>query len=47
MNSFVQRSELRDLYDKVAAGERLSESDAMRLFESRDLNAIGAMADLA
>src|SRR3954447_4060978 len=47
MKSFVQRSELRDLYDKVAAGERISEGDALRLFESKDLNAIGAIADLA
>ena len=47
MNFFVQRSELRDLYDKVAAGERLSETDAVRLFESKDLNALGAIADLA
>jgi len=38
---------LRDLYDKVAAGERISEADALRLFESKDLNAIGAIADLA
>ena len=47
MNFFVQRSELRDLYDKVAAGERISETDALRLFESKDLNALGAIADLA
>ena len=47
MNFFVQRSELRELYDKVAAGERISEADALRLFESRDLNALGAIADLA
>jgi aminodeoxyfutalosine synthase len=47
MNFFVQRSELRDLYDKVAAGERISEADALRLFESKDLNSIGAIADLA
>jgi aminodeoxyfutalosine synthase len=47
MNFFIQRSELRDLYDKVAAGERISEADALRLFESRDLNAVGAIADLA
>jgi aminodeoxyfutalosine synthase len=47
MNFFVQRSELRDLYDKVAAGERISEPDALRLFESKDLNAVGAIADLA
>jgi aminodeoxyfutalosine synthase len=44
---FVQRSELRDLYEKVAAGERISESDALRLFESKDLNMVGAIADLA
>src|SRR5271169_627218 len=47
MNFFVQRSELRDLYDKVAAGERISDADALRLFESKDLNAIGAIADFA
>jgi aminodeoxyfutalosine synthase len=47
MHFFVQRSELRDLYDKVAAGERISEADALRLFESKDLNALGAIADLA
>ena len=25
---FIQRSELRDLYDKVVAGERITEADA-------------------
>src|SRR3989441_336878 len=45
MNFFVQRSELRDLYDKVAAGERIYEADAVRLFESKNLNAVGAIAD--
>jgi aminodeoxyfutalosine synthase len=44
---FVQHSELRDLYDKVAAGQRISEADALRLFESKDLNTVGAIADLA
>jgi aminodeoxyfutalosine synthase len=47
MHFFVQRSELRDIYDKVAAGQRISEADALRLFESKDLNALGAIADLA
>ncbi len=47
MQFFVQHSELRDLYDKVAAGQRISEADALRLFESRDLNTVGAIADLA
>src|ERR1017187_4802496 len=47
MNFFVQRSGLRDLFDKVAAGERISEADALRLFESKDLNTVGAIADFA
>jgi len=46
MQYFVQRSELRDLYEKVACGARISESEALRLFESKDLNTLGAMADL-
>src|SRR5574338_185482 len=47
MHFFVQRSELRDIYDQVAAGQRISEADALRLFESKDLNSVGAIADLA
>jgi aminodeoxyfutalosine synthase len=47
VNFFVQRSELRDIYNKVAANERISEADALRLFESKDLNAVGAIADVA
>ncbi|HHY86423.1 MAG TPA: CofH family radical SAM protein [Verrucomicrobia bacterium] len=47
MHFFTKRSALSDLYDKVAAGERISDADALRLFESTDLNAIAAMADLA
>ena len=47
MNSVLQKSELRDLYEKVAAGARISDEDALRLFESKDLNAVGAIADFA
>jgi aminodeoxyfutalosine synthase len=47
MHFFVQRSDLRDLYEKVAAGERIDEAEALRLFESKDLNTLGAIADLA
>src|SRR5690348_6950601 len=47
MNFLVQRSELRDLYEKVATNERISDADALRLFESKDINALGAIADLA
>src|SRR5438093_3463092 len=42
---FIQRSELRDIHNKVEAGQRISEADALRLFESKDLNAVGAIAD--
>ena len=47
MNFFVQKSGLTDIYDKVVAGERISEADALRLFESKDINAVGAIADFA
>src|SRR6266478_1884889 len=45
MNFFLLHSSLRDLYEKVAAGQRIDEADALRLFESKDLNALGAIAD--
>jgi aminodeoxyfutalosine synthase len=44
---FLQRSQLRDLYEKVAGGQRITEEDALRLFESKDLNAVGGIADFA
>ena len=47
MNFLLQKSELRDLYEKVVAGRRLSDEDALRLFQSKDLNAVGAIADVA
>lgn len=45
MNFSLRNSSLRDIYDKVVAGERISDADALRLFESKDLNAVGAIAD--
>ena len=47
MNFFLQHSGLRDLHEKVAAGTRLDEADALRLFESKDLHALGALANFA
>jgi aminodeoxyfutalosine synthase len=47
MNFLLQRSAWRDLHETVAAGRRLTEADAQRLLESRDLNAVGALASLA
>jgi aminodeoxyfutalosine synthase len=46
MNLALRHSNLRDIYDKVGADKRISETDALRLFESRDLNAVGAIADV-
>ena len=46
MNFLLQKSELSDIHEKVSAGQRISEADALRLFQSKDLNAVGAMADL-
>jgi aminodeoxyfutalosine synthase len=43
----VQHSDLRDIHDKVAAGGRISDVEALRLFESKDLNTVGAIAQLA
>lgn len=46
--SFVLRhSELSDLAAKVEAGVRLNEADALRLYRTSDLNALGALASLA
>ena len=45
MSFHLQHSELRDIYDKVVSGERITEADALRLFESKDINAVGAIAD--
>ncbi len=47
MNLAIRNSDLKDLYEKVAEGGRLSDADALRLFESRDINALGAIADFA
>jgi aminodeoxyfutalosine synthase len=47
MNLILKQSELRDLYEKVEAKERITEADALRLFSTKDLTALGAIADFA
>jgi aminodeoxyfutalosine synthase len=47
MNFALKNSELRDLYDKTVAGERFTDDEALRLFQTKDLNALGALADIA
>ncbi len=46
MNFLIQQSGLADIWEKVSAGQRIDETDALRLFESKELNAVGAIADL-
>jgi aminodeoxyfutalosine synthase len=38
--------ELRPIFDKVAAGTRISDDDAMTLYATRDINGIGMIANL-
>ena len=47
MNFFWKHHEWRGLYEKIEAGGRISDEEALRLMESKDLNAIGALADVA
>jgi aminodeoxyfutalosine synthase len=46
MNLFLEHSSLRDLHEQVLTGHRITDADALRLFESRDLHALGAMAEV-
>jgi aminodeoxyfutalosine synthase len=46
MSFCIQHSELRELYGKIAGGQRISDEEALRLFETKDLNALGSLADL-
>jgi aminodeoxyfutalosine synthase len=46
MLSLIQRSELADIHDKVTAGTRVTDAEALRLYASRDLNSLGTIADV-
>jgi aminodeoxyfutalosine synthase len=46
MDLISQQNPLADLREKVAADERLTEEDALRLFECRDLNALATLANI-
>ena len=46
MNKLIERSELCDIFEKVDAGQRITDDDCLRLFRSQDLAAIGAMANI-
>ena len=45
MKRFVEQSELKDIFAKVEAGQRITDADCLRLFESNDLATIGVLAN--
>ena len=47
VNFFLQHGDWRGFCDKAAAGVRFSDEEALRLFESKNLNALAAIASLA
>ncbi|PKO19554.1 aminofutalosine synthase MqnE [candidate division BRC1 bacterium HGW-BRC1-1] len=46
MQARYTRAGLADIFDKVQAGERLSGADGLRLYETPDLQAVGALANI-
>ena len=46
LEKLIRRSELADLYDNVVAGRRISNDDCLRLYRSRDITALGAIANV-
>lgn len=42
----VQQAGLAGIYDKVLAGDRLSHEDGLKLYEARELNLVGALANI-
>jgi aminodeoxyfutalosine synthase len=45
MDAIMARNGLTDIAEKVFANQRLTEADALRLYDVRDLNAIGYLAN--
>ena len=46
MNYSLISKELRPIAEKVEAGQRISETDALTLYRSSDLNALGMIANV-
>jgi len=46
MNVRLLSKELLPIHEKVAAGERISDADALTLYSSRDINGIGSIANI-
>ena len=46
MNYLLIPKELKPIAEKVEARQRISEADALTLYRSNDLNALGIMANV-
>ena len=46
MNHLLIPNELRPIAEKVEAGQRISEADALVMYRCRDLNALGILASV-
>lgn len=46
MDTRLLAPELRPIHEKVSCGQRISESDALVLYATRDLNGLGAIANI-
>ena len=46
MQTIIEKSDISDIVSKVESGERLNFDDGMRLFQTRDLSALGYAANL-
>ncbi len=47
LKRLLNQSSLKDIYEKVEQGVRVTEEDALRLYQTNDLYVLGAMANLA
>ena len=47
ITGLARRAGLEQIWEKVRGSERLTAQDAVTLLESRDLLAVGALADVA
>jgi aminodeoxyfutalosine synthase len=45
LKRLINSSSLKDIHEKVEAGTRINDNDALRLFQSNDLYALGSMAN--
>jgi len=46
LKRLLDQSPIKDIYDKVEAGTRITDEDALRLYKTNDMFTLGAMANI-